>query len=180
MITNIKPTLNIFFTLMLASFFSIQAHASEECEHFQLTSYVTLLGPTGPAIGTAQATFKEGAVFTISAVGEVTSTTINPDGSMDMRVREIDDWGIYGVTIGIDKIKLTPTAIPGEFTFTIKTFILGESGSLENAFGLYNGTGTASLNDGTLTHSGKGVICNFEIEHTDESDESEEIEHNEN
>jgi len=66
---------------------------------------------------------------------------------MDMHVRELDDWGVIGTTIGIDKIKLTPTTTLGAFIFTIKTFILGESGSLENAFGLYNGAGTASLND---------------------------------
>lgn len=172
--TIITHAINSFFIIVLASSFSIQAQASEECKDFSLTSYVTLLGPTGPAIGSAEAMLKDGTVFNVSAAGEITSTIFNTDGTMDMRVRELDNWGALGTTVGIDKIKLTPTAIPGEFTFKIKTFILGESGSLEDVFGLYNGTGTASFNDGTLTHSGKGTICNFKIEHVEEIEHIEE------
>ncbi|VAW79794.1 hypothetical protein MNBD_GAMMA13-1538 [hydrothermal vent metagenome] len=151
--------------IMLAGFFNAQAQASVRCKHFDLTSYVTFLGPDGPAVGNAEATFKHGVILPISATSEVTSTTTNEDGSIDMRVRELDDWDTFGSTIGIDTVKLIPTEIPGEFALSIKTYILGESGHLEDAFGLYKGTGTASFNDGTLTHSGKGTICNFRKKH---------------
>lgn len=147
--------------VMLASFFSTPAHAAPRCKHFDLTSYVTFLGPNGPAVGNAQATLKHGVILPISATAEVTSTTTNEDGSIDMSVRELDDWDILGSAIGLDTVKLVPTEISGEFTLSIKTYILGESGYMEDAFGLYKGTGTASFNDGTLTHSGKGTLCNI-------------------
>jgi len=164
----LKYALNSFLTITLVSFFSPLVWASEKCQHFKLTSYVTLLGPAGPAVGFAEAVLKDGTILPVSATGEITSTTVNADGTINMRVRELDDWGVPGTTIGLDRIKLIPTEISGEFELKIKTFIVGESGSLENAFGFYKGRGAISFNDGTLTHSGRGKICNFKKKHIED------------
>lgn len=162
---NLLCAVNRIFIIALVGIFSMSAQASDRCKHIKLTSYVTFLGPDGPAVGFAEVQLKHGIILPIAATGELTSTTVNPDGSIDMRVRELDDWGDLGTTIGLDQVQLTPTDIPGEFDLRIKTYILGESGLLENAFGIYKGTGTLSFNDGTLTHAGQGTICTFRREH---------------
>lgn len=173
MVTNksvVTYVINSVAIIFMAYLVSSPAQAHVKCKKFKLTSYVTFLGPAGPAVGFAEATFKHGVIIPVSATAEVTSTTNNPDGSIDMTVREEDEWGALGSAIGLDEVKLIPTEIPGEFTLTIKTYVLGESGSMEDAFGLYKGTGTASFNDGTLTHSGKGSLCNVQKKHVSHRD----------
>jgi len=147
--------------IALPFFFSTSTLAHPQCQQFKLTSYVTLLGPSGPAVGFAEAVLQDGTVINITAEGELTFTEVEDNGTMHMHVRELDDWGPLGTAIGLDQIKLVPAEIPGEFTLKIKTFIIGENGDLEGAFGHYDGSGTASFNDGTLTHSGRGKLCNL-------------------
>ena len=155
-----KSIMGICF-ISFAFFASSNAMATGNCNNFTLTSSVTLLSPTGPAIGTATATMDDGTVMHIMAEGAITSTKVDQDGVIHMRVEELDNWGSLGTTIGLDKLKLTPTGIPGEYTLTIKTFLQGESGLLENVFGHYKGDGDVSFSTGQLNHSGSGKVCNL-------------------
>jgi len=153
--------INHALLIVIVCFFSTSVQAHSQCQRFELTSYITLLGPTGPAVGFAEAILHDGTVINIAAEGELTFTKVEDDGTIHMHVRELDEWGPLGTAIGLDQVKLVPTEIPGEFTLKIKTFIIGENGDMEGAFGHYKGTGTASFNDGTLTHSGRGKLCNL-------------------
>jgi hypothetical protein len=153
--------------LLIAALLSIgvisspAAMAAGQCLRFSLTSNVTLLGPTGPAVGYADVVMEDGRVLRVSASGDITDSKLHDDGTIHMRVRELDNWGLLGTTLGLDKIHLTPTVIPGEYTLTIKTHILGTTGALEEVFGKYHGQGTASFASGQVTHSGAGKICNL-------------------
>ena len=137
------------------------AIANGNCQNFTLTSNVTLLSPTGPAIGTATATMDDGTIMQVMAEGDITSTKISDEGIIHMRVTELDTWGPLGTTIGLDRLKLTPTAVPGEYALNIKTFIEGDTGLLEDVFGHYKGEGSVSFSTGQLHHSGSGKICNL-------------------
>ena len=142
-------------------FGSLSASAAANCTGFTLTSNLMLLGPNGPAIGTAVATMDNGAVVEVDAYGEITQTKVSEEGIIHMRVEEADDWGFLGTTLGFDKLKLTPTATPGVYDMTIKTSIQGETGSLEEVHGHYRGEGNAYFNSGTINHSGSGIVCNL-------------------
>lgn len=149
------------FIIVPGLFITSSAMASGFCSEFTLVSNVILLGPAGPAVGTAEITMDNGAVFQITAEGEITSSKVDEEGNIHMRVRELDDWGPFGTTIGKDRLKLVPTEIPGEFTLTIKTFIEGNTGAVEDVFGFYKGSGNISFSTGSLTHQGRGRICNL-------------------
>lgn len=147
-------------TLSLA-FTSPMVLAIDNCKQFTLTSNVTLLSPAGPAVGTAEAILEDGTVLFATAEGEIESSKVGDDGTIHMQIREVDQFGPFGTTLGLDKVKLFVSDVPGEYSMNIKTNIVGDTGLLEDVYGLYHGKGSASFNSMSLTHSGEGKICNL-------------------
>lgn len=146
---------------LLITLGSPHSYAVDNCKQFTLTSNVTLLSPVGPAVGSAEAVLEDGSVLFATAEGVIESSKVGDDGTIHMQIKEVDQYGAFGTTLGLDKVKLFPTGIPGEYTMSIKTNIVGNTGLLEDVYGLYHGKGSASFNSMSLTHSGTGKICNL-------------------
>lgn len=158
---RIKHSVVAALFLVTGTVFGTTAPAAQDCQAFTLTSNISLIfSPIPSGIAHAELVLEDGTVHNIVGDGVITELK-SADGTIHLTLREIDDWGLLGTSIGLDKVVMVPTLVPGEFMVRIKTDLIGESGAVGNVFGMYHGQGTASFNTMTLLHSGKGRICDL-------------------
>ena len=163
--TRIKPTakVRILMTSLIASaacMVSTSSWSNDQCVRGTLVSDVELLSPFGPGVGVAYADIA-GQILPIITYGDIVSSKVQGDGSIHLVVEENDSTP-DGSTIQIrDKVILTPTDIPGEFTLKIHSKMLGGTGLFSDVDGKYSGEGTASFNTtpAQLHHTGEAKMC---------------------
>ncbi len=141
-----------------AMLISMPALANDQCVRGTLEAEADLLTPFGPVVGSAVAMIG-GQVLSIQSFGVIVSFKVTDEGTIHLEVEENDSTPDGSTVQIMDKIKLTPTAIPGEFTMTIKSTVISGTGLFADASGKYKGEGHASFNTLHLSHSGEVRFC---------------------